>query len=52
MSALYFSHNSILINLQNVIDFNKTTIVLRKGKCETISTYISQRKYLISKKHF
>lgn len=47
-----FSHNSILINLQNVIDFNKTTIVLRKGKCETISTYISQRKYPNFKKAF
>lgn len=47
-----FSHNSILVNLQNVIDFNKTSIVLRKSESETISTYMSQRKYSNFKKAF
>lgn len=47
-----FSHNSILVNLQNVIDFNKTTIVLRKNEAETVSTYMSQRKYSNFKKAF
>lgn len=47
-----FSHNSILINLQNVIDFNKTTIVLRKNESEMVSTYMSQRKYSNFKKAF
>ena len=47
-----FSHNSILINLQNVIDFNKSTIILRKSDVETISTYMSQRKYSNFKKAF
>ena len=47
-----FSHNSILVNLQNVIDFNKTTIVLRKNETETVTTYMSQRKYTNFKKAF
>ncbi len=47
-----FSHNSILVNLQNVIDFNKTTVVLRKSESETVSTYVSQRKYSNFKKAF
>lgn len=47
-----FSHNSILVNLQNVIDFNKTTIVLRKNKSEKVLTYMSQRKYSNFKKAF
>lgn len=47
-----FSHNSILVNLQNVIDFNKTTIILRKNDIETVTTYVSQRKYSSFKKAF
>lgn len=47
-----FSHNSILVNLQNVIQFDKNHIVLRKNKTETVSTYISQRKYKIFKEAF
>lgn len=47
-----YSHNSIIVNLQNVIDFNKSQVVLRKSKSETITTYISQRKYSTFKKSF
>lgn len=47
-----FSHNSLLVNLQNVIDFNKNTITLRKSENEIITTYISQRRYSSFKKAF
>lgn len=47
-----YSHNSILVNLQNVIDFNRHEIILRKSETETVSTYISQRKYSNFKKAF
>lgn len=47
-----YSHNSIIVNLQNVIDFNKTTVILRKSENETVTTYISQRKYSSFKKSF
>lgn len=51
-NCFIFSHNSILVNLQNVIDFNKECVILRKNEEETISTYISQRKYSTFKKSF
>lgn len=47
-----FSHNSIIVNLQNVIDFDKKVITLRKNPNEIISTYMSQRKYSDFKKAF
>ncbi len=47
-----YSHNSIIVNLQNVIDFNRKEIILRKNDDETVSTYISQRKYSDFKKSF
>lgn len=47
-----YSHNSIIVNLQNVVDFNKSSVVLRKNENETINTYISQRKYSSFKKAF
>lgn len=47
-----YSHNSIIVNLQNVINFNKQEITLRKNDDETVSTYISQRKYSDFKKSF
>ena len=46
------SHNSIIVNLQNVIDFDKKNIVLRKNENELVTTYISQRKYSDFKKAF
>ena len=51
-NCFVFSHNSILVNLQNVIDFNREEIILRKNETETVSTYISQRKYSDFKKSF
>lgn len=51
-SSFVFSHNSILVNLQNVVDFNNSTVVLRKNEHETVKTYISQRKYSNFKKSF
>lgn len=51
-NCFVYSHNSIIVNLQNVIDFNRKTVVLRKNNYETVSTYISQRKYKNFKKAF
>lgn len=51
-NCFVYSHNSIIVNLQNVIDFNRQMVVLRKNDFETISTYISQRKYKDFKKAF
>lgn len=51
-SSFVFSHNSIMVNLQNVVDFNNSTVVLRKNEHETVKTYISQRKYSNFKKSF
>ena len=51
-NCFVYSHNSIIVNLQNVINFNKQEIVMRKNNGETISTYISQRKYSNFKKSF
>lgn len=50
--SFVFSHNSILVNLQNVVDFNNYVAVLRKNEQETVTTYISQRKYSSFKKAF
>lgn len=51
-NCFVFSHNSILINLQNVIDFDKSSVSMRKNNSEIITTYISQRKYKDFKKAF
>ncbi len=51
-NCFVFSHTSFLINLQNVIDFNKTTITLRKNSKEVVTAYMSQRKYYNFKKAF
>lgn len=51
-NCFIYSHNSIIVNLQNVIDFNRQEIILRKNDKETVSTYISQRKYSSFKKAF
>ena len=47
-----YSHNSIIVNLQNVIKFDKTSVFLRKNPNESVWTYISQRKYPSFKKAF
>ena len=47
-----YSHNSFIVNLQNVIDFNKNSVTLRKNHEETVSTYMAQRKYSDFKKAF
>ena len=47
-----FSHKSFLVNLQNVINFNKSSIVFQ-GKQKTIEKVcVSQRKYSDFKKAF
>lgn len=51
-NCFVYSHNSIIVNLQNVIDFDKHAVVLRKNEHETFTTYISQRKYSSFKKAF
>lgn len=50
-NCFVFSHNSILVNLQNVIDFNKKEVTL-KDKNNIVKTYMSQRKYSNFKKSF
>lgn len=47
-----YSHNSIIVNLQNVINFSKTTVTLRKNEDEIVETFISQRKYTQFKQAF
>lgn len=47
-----YSYKGILVNLQNVIDFNKTYVNIRKNKSEIITVYVSQRKYSSFKKSF
>lgn len=47
-----YSYKGILVNLQNVIDFNKTYVYIRKNESEIITVYISQRKYGSFKKSF
>lgn len=51
-NCFVYSHHSIIVNLQNVIDFDKNNIVLRKNKDELVTTYVSQRKYSNFKKAF
>lgn len=51
-NCFVYSHNSYIVNLQNVIDFNKNTITLRRNREKTVSAYMSQRKYSDFKKAF
>ncbi len=46
------SHNSIVVNLQNVINFNIKEVKLRKSETEIVTTYMSQRKFPEFKKSF
>ena len=46
------SHNSIVVNLQNVVNFDKTIVTLQKNEKETVETYMSQRKYKEFKESF
>lgn len=47
-----YSYKGILVNLQNVIDFDKNYVYIRKSEDEIIKVYISQRKYSNFKKSF
>lgn len=51
-NCFVYSHNSFLINLQNVIDFDKTSVTMRRSTSEVVKTYMSQRKYKCFKKAF
>lgn len=51
-SAFVNSHNSIVVNLQNVVNFDKTIVTLQKNDKETVETYMSQRKYKEFKENF
>ena len=46
------SHNSIVVNLQNVVNFDKAIVTLQKNEKETLETYMSQRKYKEFKESF
>jgi len=47
-----YSHKSYLVNLQNVISFNRTSVTFKKANNEPITTYVSQRKYSNLKRAF
>lgn len=47
-----YSYKGILVNLQNVIDFDKNYVFIRKSDSEILKVYISQRKYGNFKKSF
>ncbi len=47
-----YSHNSIVVNLQNVVNFDKSIVTLQKNDKETVETYMSQRKYKEFKENF
>lgn len=47
-----YSYKGILVNLQNVIDFDKTYVFIRKNESEIVKVYISQRKCSNFKKSF
>lgn len=50
--AFVHSHNSIVVNLQNVVNFDKVNVTLQKNETETVETYMSQRKYKEFKESF
>jgi two-component system LytT family response regulator len=50
--AFVHSHNSIVVNLQNVVNFDKTIVTLQRNEIETVETYMSQRKYKEFKENF
>ncbi len=47
-----FSHTSYTVNLQNVVDFDKQEVTLKKSNGEIIKTYMSRRKYHCFKEAF
>lgn len=47
-----FSHESFLINLQNVIDFDRKDVTLTCDEDTTITVYMAQRKYTKFKQAF
>ncbi len=51
-SCFVYSHNSFAVNLQNVIDFNNVEVRMRKNQEETVTAYMSQRKFSSFKKSF
>lgn len=51
-NCFVYSHTSYVVNLQNVVSFNKTSVTLRKDKGEPVTAYVSQRKYSSFKKAF
>ena len=51
-SVFIHSHNSIVVNLQSVVNFDKTIVTLQKNENETVETYMSQRKYKEFKENF
>lgn len=51
-STFVYSHNSIVVNLQKVVNFDKSGVTLQKSETETVQTYMSQRKYKEFKENF
>ncbi|MBR2876722.1 MAG: response regulator transcription factor [Clostridia bacterium] len=51
-AAFVYSHNSVIVNLQNVVNFDKSFVTLQKNETETVKAYMSQRKYKEFKENF
>lgn len=50
--AFAVSHLGITVNLANVVGLCRDGVILKKSDAETISTYVSQRRYKDFKKAF
>lgn len=50
--AFFVSHLGITVNLLNVVGLSREGVVLKKSDGETVSTYVSQRRYKDLKKAF
>lgn len=51
-TTFIYSHNSIVVNLQRVVSFDKSVVTLQKSETEAVETYMSQRKYKEFKENF
>jgi len=47
-----YSHKSYIVNLQNVISFDRTSVTFKNANNESVTTYVSQRKYSNLKRAF
>lgn len=51
-NCFVYSHNSYIVNLQNISSFSKTNVYFKRTSGDLITAHISQRKYSNFKKAF